>query len=328
MSLRRAAAAMGPVVLALALLGTAAATPADSCPEVKVLGLEADKLTILRGCPGLPGAAGPKGEAGTDGGRGERGPSGAPGKAGPPGPKGDPGEKGARGEKGQPWEAERCDTGPRSCWELRTRGHALSGWHTIFMPDCRPLAVLCDMDTDGGGWTVFQRRVDGSVDFYRDWAAYQRGFGSQLGEFWLGNDHIHALTAQGTSELRVDLVDFEGTRHFARYQSFRLGSAADKYQLVLGAFAGGTAGDSLTPHNSSLFSTKDQDSDTSSSSCAQQYEGAWWYYSCHVSNLNGRYLGGSHSSFANGINWHSGKGYNYSYKVAEMKLRPAGAAEA
>lgn len=35
------------------------------------------------------------------------------------------------------------------------------------------------------------------MDFYRDWAAYKQGFGSQLGEFWLGNDHIQALTAQG-----------------------------------------------------------------------------------------------------------------------------------
>ncbi|XP_014399712.1 PREDICTED: ficolin-2 isoform X2 [Myotis brandtii] len=82
----RAAAAMGTVVLALALLGTAAAT-ADNCPEVKVLGLEADKLTILRGCPGLPGATGPKGEAGAEGRKGEPGPYGVPGKAGPPDPK-------------------------------------------------------------------------------------------------------------------------------------------------------------------------------------------------------------------------------------------------
>ncbi|KAK1333991.1 hypothetical protein QTO34_004989 [Cnephaeus nilssonii] len=207
--------------------------------------------------------------------------------------------------------------------EMRTRGHALSGWHTIYLPDCRPLTVLCDMDTDGGGWTVFQRRVDGSVDFYRDWAAYKQGFGSQLGEFWLGNDHVHTLTAQGTSELRVDLVDFQGTRHSAKYQAFRLGSEAEKYKLVLGAFAGGSAGDSLTPHNNASFSTKDRDHDQNSGSCAQRYRGGWWYHNCHVSNLNGRYLGGPHESHADGINWKSGRGHNYSYKMAEMKLRPA-----
>ncbi|XP_057578616.1 ficolin-2 isoform X2 [Hippopotamus amphibius kiboko] len=295
---RGTAVARGPAVLAIALLCTVASAQ-DTCPEVKVLGLEgSDKLSILRGCPGLPGTPGPKGEAGANGLKGERGSPGAPGKAGPAGPK-----------------------GPQTCKELLTRGHFLSGWHTIYLPDCRPLTVLCDMDVDGGGWTVFQRRMDGSVDFYRDWAAYKQGFGHQLGEFWLGNDNIHALTSQGTSELRVDLVDFEGNRQFAKYRSFKMAGEKEKYKLVLGSFVEGTAGDSLTSHSNQAFSTKDRDNDKNTANCAVQCQGAWWYNSCQESNLNGRYLGGHHESFASGINWKSGEGYHYSYKVSEMKVR-------
>ncbi|XP_057578937.1 ficolin-1-like [Hippopotamus amphibius kiboko] len=297
-------------LLLLLCFKTLAVQTADTCPEVKVLGLEgSDKLSILRGCPGLPGTPGPKGEAGASGLKGERGSPGSPGKAGPAGP------------KGEPAQLPTCATGPQTCKELLTRGHFLSGWHTIYLPDCRPLTVLCDMDVDGGGWTVFQRRMDGSVDFYRDWAAYKQGFGHQLGEFWLGNDNIHALTSQGTSEFRVDLLDFEGNHRFAKYQSFKMEGEKEKYKLVLGAFVEGTAGDSLTSHKDQFFSTKDQDNDQSSSNCAVQYQGAWWYNSCHSSNLNGRYLGGLHKSYANGINWRSWRGYNYSYKASEMKVR-------
>ncbi|KFO21527.1 ficolin-1 isoform X2 [Fukomys damarensis] len=317
--------ALGPTVLLLLFLcvQSLAAQAADTCPEVKVMGVEGtDKLAILRGCPGLPGPPGPKGEAGAKGETGERGAPGPPGKAGPPGAKGDRGDKGARGEKGDAGSWQSCATGPQTCKDLRSLGHFLSGWHTVYLPDCRPLTVLCDMDTDGGGWTVFQRRLDGSVDFFRDWAAYKQGFGSQLGEFWLGNDNIHALTSRGSSELRVDLVDFEGNPSFAKYNSFRVAAEAEKYKLVLGAFVEGSAGDSLTSHSGRFFSTKDQDNDQSSASCAAQYHGSWWYGECHVSNLNGLYLRGPHDSFANGINWKSGKGYNYSYKVSEMKLRP------
>jgi len=70
------------------------------------------------------------------------------------------------------------------------------------------------------------------------------------------------------------------------------------------------------------FSTNDNDNDDrSAQSCAQTYKGAWWYKSCHHSNLNGLYLGGPHSSHANGINWRTFRGHNYSLKRTEMKVK-------
>lgn len=82
-------------------------------------------------------------------------------------------------------------------------------------------------------------------------------------------------------------------------------------------------GDSFSSHNNLNFSTLDKDNDTyERGSCAVSYKGGWWYGACHSSNLNGLYLKGEHASYANGINWNAGKGHHYSYKYADMKIRP------
>ena len=83
----------------------------------------------------------------------------------------------------------------------------------------------------------------------------------------------------------------------------------------------GNPGDSMTHHNGAKFSTKDRDNDAYSLSCSITYKGAWWYKSCHCSNLNGRYLFGTHSSPADGVNWYHWKGYQYSLKFTEIKPR-------
>ncbi|XP_067027747.1 ficolin-2-like [Acropora muricata] len=177
------------------------------------------------------------------------------------------------------------------------------------------------MTTDGGGWTVFQRRVDNSTDFYRGWTDYKFGFGNLSGEFWLGNDNLHRIAAAGNLTLRVDLEDFEGNVTFAEYSIFKVADASDKYRLLIGGY-NGTAGDSMAFQNEMQFSTKDQKNDPWSSSCAVTFKGAWWYNTCHKSNLNGQYLGGPHDTFADGINWLAFRGYHYSLKRCEMKLRP------
>ncbi|KAG6927283.1 ficolin B [Chelydra serpentina] len=249
--------------------------------------------------------------------------SGERGAAGPPGVKGD---KGAPGAPGRVMQAIYIfqflfQPGAKNCKELLARGNIMSGWYTIYPRDCKAMTVLCDMDTDGGGWIVFQRRVDGSVDFYRDWNPYKRGFGSQMSEFWLGNDNIHLLTSLGHNELRVDLRDFDNSHEFAVFSLFKVTGETEKYTMMYGHFINGTAGDSLSLHNGMMFSTHDSDNDVSASNCAETYKGAWWYSDCHHSNLNGLYLKGAHESYADGMNWLSAKGHNYSYKMTEMKIR-------
>lgn len=98
--------------------------------------------------------------------------------------------------------------------------------------------VFCDQATAGGGWTVFQKRFDGSVDFYRGWDDYKRGFGNLNGEFWLGLDKIHRLTVSSSNRLRVDLEDVPGNTAFAEYSSFAVGNETEKYKLRVGGFSG------------------------------------------------------------------------------------------
>ena len=98
--------------------------------------------------------------------------------------------------------------------------------------------VFCDQTTSGGGWTVFQKRMDGSVDFYRGWAEYKRGFGNLNGEFWLGLDRIQRMTSSGGYKLRVDLEDFTGNTVYAEYALFAVGSEGTKYQLTAGNYSG------------------------------------------------------------------------------------------
>lgn len=138
--------------------------------------------------------------------------------------------------------------------------------------------MFCDTSTVGAGWTVIQRRQDGSENFYRSWSEYQKGFGKLSGEFFIGLDKLHAMTNHIPHELYVHLEDFEGMSHYAKYEHFVVGNESDSYTLrKLGKYVG-DAGDSLRYHERMPFSTFDND--RKGNRCAIMYVGAWWYNSC------------------------------------------------
>uniref|UniRef100_A0A1I8HMW4 Fibrinogen C-terminal domain-containing protein n=1 Tax=Macrostomum lignano TaxID=282301 RepID=A0A1I8HMW4_9PLAT len=174
-------------------------------------------------------------------------------------------------------------------------------------------------------WTTVQHRVSGSVDFYRNWTQYQSEFGEGPdGNYWIGLNSLHALTASGPRKLRILMKAWNDSEHWAEYSSFSVGPESDNYRLSVSGFSGSAGiGDCLDKNNGMQFSTKDADHDTYTDNCATAYKGAWWFTSCHCAHLNGEYkdasaaIGGAH---AQGVIWKSNFGYDYSLMEIEMLL--------
>ncbi|XP_045895247.1 fibrinogen like 1B [Micropterus dolomieu] len=226
----------------------------------------------------------------------------------------------------------------KDCSELFDRLRPPSGFYRIRPKSHQePFLVYCDME-DGGGWTVFQRRRHGKVDFNRDWVDYRDGFGDFKlwnDEFWLGNEQMYSLLSEGKNLVKIDLMDWDGQRSYAFYENFRISDEADKYRLQYQLYSG-RAGDALTggggmvEHWSTClsgmqFSTRDQDNDRYlQGSCAQENKAGWWFNRCHAANLNGKFYrtGTYKGQYDNGVVWGTWKGLWYSLRHTTMKVRP------
>ena len=211
-----------------------------------------------------------------------------------------------------------------SCLVLLRHGFNQSGQYTINPDGNGEFNVFCDMTTDGGGWTIIQRRESGTVHFDRNWNEYRDGFGDVTGELWLGNDRLHRLTFSGLHNLRVDLEDWGGATSYAEYENVIVSGASLNYGLTVGAYSG-TAGNAL---KSAAFSTRDRDNDESDGfNCASHVSsGGWWLGSsgsdCGESFLNGPYNNGSLVQHLKGIMWVPWKGNTSSLRKTEIKIRP------
>lgn len=228
----------------------------------------------------------------------------------------------------------------RDCADHLRQGQTRSGVYLV-TPDIRSKSfpVFCDMELDGGGWTLLQRRQDGSVSFNRTWAQYRAGFGElDGGEFWLGNNMIHLLTRDRDMMLRVELEDFDGVMEYAEYAHFKVASERLRYRLTVGGYSG-TAGDALRfsksyDHNNRPFTTPDRDNDRyPSGNCGAYYSSGWWFDACMAANLNGRYYVGKYTGVRDGIywgTWHNISTEYYptsdrrSFKRVRMMIRPKG----
>ena len=124
------------------------------------------------------------------------------------------------------------------CKDAYQSGQTTDGVYTINPDNQTAFQVYCDMTTDGGGWSMLQRRFDGSIDFYQNWATCENTFGNLTGEHWLGLINMHRLTASAPQELRVDLEDFQMNTRYARYTTFTVGNTTTDYNLLMSGYSG------------------------------------------------------------------------------------------
>ncbi|KAK1797297.1 hypothetical protein P4O66_008679 [Electrophorus voltai] len=236
-----------------------------------------------------------------------------------------PAPTGSTLEAKQPTTSNFSSEGPfLDCFHAMQAGHGTSGMYLLKPNDSeRPMQAWCEHDMDGGGWTVIQRRKDGSVNFFRNWENYKKGFGNIDGEHWLGLENIYNLGRQEDYKLLVELQDWMEKKVYAAYSSFHLEPESESYRLRLGTYQG-NAGDSLTSHNGKQFTTLDRDKDAFSGNCAHFHKGGWWYNACGQTNLNGVWYSGGvyRSKFQDGVFWADYGGGFYSMKSVRMLIKP------
>ncbi|CAN7975858.1 unnamed protein product [Ixodes persulcatus] len=129
-----------------------------------------------------------------------------------------------------------------SCAQLRRKGYNISGDYVVNPHNS--IWVWCDMDTDGGGWTVIQRRFkneEGEDKFEKSQEDYEKGFYGGVSSYWIGklyqslwNDNLHALTSHPNNKqvLKIELTKRNNETIMANYGRFEVGSKKDGYMLI------------------------------------------------------------------------------------------------
>lgn len=154
--------------------------------------------------------------------------------------------------------------------------------HNITLPNFETFPTLCNAEIAGPGWIVIQQRINGSVDFERNWDAYKNGFGAFTTDFFLGLEKIHRLTNDKPQELYIYMERYNGNSFYARYDNFKIAGEEDKYRLLsLGTYSGNADWDRMRPNEHSKFSTLDNNNDDNHTiDCPEHRHAGWWFTNC------------------------------------------------
>ncbi|XP_078617020.1 uncharacterized protein LOC144885135 [Branchiostoma floridae x Branchiostoma japonicum] len=219
----------------------------------------------------------------------------------------------------------------KDCTSLYSRGYTTTHVYTVpayqdTFINIPPSQLYCDMG-EGGGWTVIQRRFDGSVLFNRTWDEYRDGFGTWDGEFYLGNEKIHKLTNMNKYMVRFVVTDWKGEVRWAEYDHFRIENESTNYRAHVGRVSSDHEHGGQFIMDDAQFSTFDKDNDSyEDGNCAKEMASAGWFSNCGIScNWNGRYYKTGRyeiSGAADGMWWWNWHGVSYSLKAITVKIRP------
>jgi cysteine-rich repeat protein len=183
-----------------------------------------------------------------------------------------------------------CVLRASSCLQILNAGTTQSGLYTIYPDGSTAVQTYCDMDRDGGGWTlVVQNNKSVPNNAAPVWFDIESGMylyggtlGNNLGTFslWVGVSHWSQI---GT-ESRFEAGATAGAPQIKGFYTLQL--TGSTYALNLSTNSMTSQGLSISdmgmsPHLGEGLSTIDRDNDSYSGHCATSYGGLfWWYYNC------------------------------------------------
>ncbi|KRY87170.1 O-phosphoseryl-tRNA(Sec) selenium transferase, partial [Trichinella pseudospiralis] len=229
-------------------------------------------------------------------------------------------------------EIERFFAAVRDCYDVQKQQLPLlpGGFFMVDVPCSACLAcgtgklgcsklVRCDLETDGGGWTVIQRRENPLVDFNGNWAEYRDGFGDE-NDFWIGNEYLHQISnyrlRNGGLKLCVELLDDENEIHIDCWTHFYVASEYERYLLLLGIYKGSSKFDNFMSSRGRVFATYDNDN-------SAMPTGWWMNLQCRPEGtLNLPLQSSLNTPYIEGIFWRTrNQGLKHIVKTV-MRIRP------